>query len=97
MKLGIVILAALAVMTCSRMAVAGDADHGLVIKAADKAVEEPVVRFKRLHRFVRPLPYYSEPPIACEAVVFPRSPLCAGRPAAYGPYATFPWNYYWSY
>jgi hypothetical protein len=31
-------------------------------------------------------------PGACEAVIFPRSPLCAGRPASFWPYA--PWNYY---
>jgi len=36
-------------------------------------------------------------PRACESVIFPRSPLCAGRPATLGPYAPFPWNFfvYW--
>jgi hypothetical protein len=33
-------------------------------------------------------------PIACEAVIFPRSPMCAGRPARYNPYVDFPWNSY---
>jgi hypothetical protein len=31
------------------------------------------------------------------AVLFPRSPLCAGRPAFYGFYAPFAWDHYWSY
>ena len=35
--------------------------------------------------------YTPYPPAACSAVIFPRSPLCAGIPVAY----VFPWNYFW--
>jgi len=31
--------------------------------------------------------------IACESVIFPRSPLCAGRPASYVPFP-FNWIFY---
>jgi hypothetical protein len=34
-------------------------------------------------------------PVACEAVIFPRSRLCAGRPANYGPYVFFPFSWFW--
>jgi hypothetical protein len=64
-----------------------------VIKVADQDVAAPAPRLRRPHRLVR----YNDsppPPVACEAVLFPRSPRCAGRPAAYGPYATYPWNLY---
>ena len=33
---------------------------------------------------------YSPYPFACEAVIFPRSPLCAGRPAYFDPWYTPP-------
>jgi hypothetical protein len=33
---------------------------------------------------------YRPYPAACESVIFPRSPLCAGRPASYVP---FPLNW----
>ena len=46
-----------------------------VIKVADYAI--PAV--KRTKR-ARPSHRYSAYPAACEAVKFPRSPLCAGRP-----------------
>ena len=96
MKFGIAMLAALAAVAWGRIASAGEIDHAVVVKAADQAVAAPAARrYRRPHHDVAPLPYPY--PVACEAVLFPRSPLCAGRPASYGYYATFPWNFYWSY
>jgi hypothetical protein len=97
MKFGIAILTALAIVACGRIALADENDKAVVVKAADQAVVEPAPRlYGRPHRHVvRPLPYPY--PAACEAVLFPRSPLCAGRPASYGYYAPYPWNLYWSY
>jgi hypothetical protein len=47
------------------------------------------------HRHVaRYQPYYPLTPAACEAVIFPRSPLCAGRPGRFSPYSEFPFNRY---
>jgi hypothetical protein len=37
---------------------------------------------------------YRPYPAACESVIFPRSPLCAGRPAAYDVPAPFNWIFY---
>jgi hypothetical protein len=100
MKFGITNFAALAVMACAPVAmpgaaVAGDVDHALVVKVADQDVVLPAPRVRRSHRYlVRPA-YYPYP-VACESVLFPRSPACAGRPASYGFYATYPWNFVWS-
>jgi hypothetical protein len=95
MKFGIAILAALAVVGCGRIAVAGEIDRGAVVKVADQAVVTPAARrYRRPNDYVAPV-YPS--PVACGAVLFPRSPLCVDHPALYGYYATFPWNFYWSY
>ena len=98
MKLGITIFAALAAMACGCIASAGEINQVLVAKVADQFVATPAPRIRR-HRFAVHAyePLEPLPPVACEAVLFPRSPLCAGRPAAYGPYATYPYNFYWSY
>jgi len=48
----------------------------------------PLTPFQPRHVVRQPL----LAPVACEAVIFPRSPLCAGRPARYSPYADFPWS-----
>jgi hypothetical protein len=57
---------------------------------------EPAPQVYRRHyrHIVRPLPDPYPYPMACESVLFPRSPLCAGRPASYGYYAPWPWNFY---
>jgi hypothetical protein len=95
MKLRITIFAALAVTACGSIASAGEINQALVVKVADQIVAAPAPQIRHHRLVVRP--YEPLPPVACEAVLFPRSPLCAGRPAAYGPYATFPYNSYWSY
>jgi hypothetical protein len=95
MKLGITIFAALAAVACGGIASADEINQALVAKVADQIVVTPAPRIRRHRLVVRP--YEPLPPVACEAVLFPRSPLCAGRPAAYGPYATYPYNFYWSY
>lgn len=97
-KFRLAISAVLAVMACAAAAVpghvmAGDVDHALVIKVADQDVLLPAPRLRRSHRVLVRWPYY---PVACEAVLYPRSPACAGRPAHFGFYATYPWNHYWS-
>lgn len=89
MKFGIAFLAlsALAVVACGRIATAGEIDKAVIVKVADLAVPKPPPqRHHRRHR--------ARMPLACEAVLFPRSPLCEGRPAAFGPYAPPPWNQY---
>jgi hypothetical protein len=102
MKFGITISAALAVIAGNPLAVAGQAvagetDRAVVVKVADQDVVVSAPRVRRSHRFLvrqpDPYPY----PLACESVLFPRSPACVGRPAAYGFYATYPWNYYYKY
>jgi hypothetical protein len=91
MKFGIAFFAALAVVACGRIAAAGEVDKAVVIKVADLAVPEPPRRHHRRHHR-----RHSEErePLACESVLFPRSPLCEGRPAAFGPYAPAPWDQY---
>jgi hypothetical protein len=100
MKFGIALLAALTFVACCRIAAAGEIDRAVVVKVADQAVLEPAPRLRR-HRYVV-RPYVVRPPAdpypaACESVFFPRSPQCAGRPAAFGPYAPYPWDRYVSY
>ena len=99
MKLGVTILAALALIAFDRVAAAEEASQRILIKVADE------VGMKRPLRPNRPrdgLTYQQshsgyEYPVACEAVIFPRSPLCAGRPATFGRYGPFhlPWNYWY--
>ncbi len=95
MKLTITILAALALIAFNRVAAADELGQGLVLKVADQ-IGNPPVRPRRRHGSAHRYSY-SPYPLACEAVMFPRSPLCAGRPATFGPYAPFPWNMYWRY
>jgi len=99
MKLGITILAALALIALDRVSAAGAPSQRLMIKVADQAgLQEPLwsnrPRYRLAHHRYRS---YGSYPVACEAVIFPRSPLCTGRPAAFGPYGTFPRNLYWYY
>jgi hypothetical protein len=93
MKFGIAFLAAVAAMACGGIAAAGEIDKAVVVKVADQAVVEPAPRLRHRHVLLLPYPY----PAACEAVLFPRSPQCAGRPAAFGPYAPYPWDRYVAY
>jgi hypothetical protein len=93
MKLAITILAALALVAFNQFSAAAQTSQNFVIKVADRVVTYPPQWPARpRHRFV----YYRSfgYPAACEAVIFPRSPLCVGRPASFGPYAPYPWNTY---
>lgn len=68
-----------------------------MVEVADQLIMEMAPRPSQPHRSVSPvMPYRAPPPAACGRVLFPRSLLCAGRPASFGPYATYPWNYCWS-
>ena len=92
MKLGIAISAALALIACTE------------VSAAQQLSQSPVIKVTRQIGMYPPqgpltLPYrlvyyrsYGLYPVACEAVIFPRSLLCAGRPASFGPWAPYPWS-----
>jgi hypothetical protein len=92
MKLGITILALLALVAFNQVSAAAQTRQSFVIKVADGVgTYPPQWPTRPRHRLV----YYRSYglyPAACEAVIFPRSPLCAGRPASFGPYAPFPWS-----
>jgi hypothetical protein len=94
MKLWITIFAALALIAFDRVAAAEQATQPPVIKIVNQVGTYPPqwptrLRHRHAYRFL-----YGAYPAACEAVIFPRSPLCAGRPASFGPYAPYPWNSY---
>jgi len=61
-----------------------------VIQIADQQVRPPAKRRRLVSRHGR---YYvvEEYPIACEAVRFPQSPLCVGRPFQRSWYAGIEW------
>jgi hypothetical protein len=98
MKLRIAILAALALIAFDRISAAEESSQSLLIKVADQVdLNGPPWPNKQRHArhgrgYYRP---YGGLPVACESVIFPRSPLCAGRPAAFGPFAPFPWEFRW--
>jgi hypothetical protein len=92
MKLAITILAALALVAFNQVFAAAQTRQDFVVKVADRVgTYPPQWPTRPLHRFVYYRSYGSYP-VSCEAVIFPRSPLCAGRPASFGPYAPYPWN-----
>jgi hypothetical protein len=89
MKPSIAISAAIAMMTFNGIAKAEVVDHPFMINPAYQVTVGPLTPFRPRH-VVRYQPLSA--PVACEAVIFPRSPLCAGRPSRYSPYTDFPWN-----
>jgi hypothetical protein len=99
MKLSITMLTALALVAFDRVSVAEEQSQRFLIKVADQAeLKRPLwpSRPLRGHTDHRSNSWH-EYSIACESVIFPRNPLCAGRPATFGPYAPFPWNFFWYY
>jgi hypothetical protein len=94
MKPWIAISAALAVMTFGRVAAAEVVYHPFGINPAYQVPTGPLTPFQPRYRHVARYQPYPWTPVACEAVIFPRSPLCVGRPARFSPYAEFPWNLY---
>ncbi len=94
MKLGITILAALALITFNRVPAAEEPSQNFVIKVADQIGTNPPLWPTRPRHGLAYHRSHTWYPVACEAVIFPRSPLCAGRPASFGPYAPYPWNLY---
>jgi hypothetical protein len=95
MKPWIAISAAFAVMTVSHAATADVVYHPFMINPAYQVPTGPLTLYRPYHRrhVARDQPYQWTP-VACEAVIFPRSPLCTGRPARFSPYSEFPWNTY---
>ena len=89
----ITILAALALIAFDQVSAAEEPSQRLMIKDADQVGMWP----NRTRQGLAHHRSYGGPPVACEAVIFPRSPLCAGRPATFGPYGPFhlPWNYWY--
>jgi len=94
MKRRIIILAALALIAFDRASLAEDPGRRLLSEAAGQGIHQPLRPHRSRLAYHRS---YGGYPVACEAVIFPRSPLCAGRPATFGPYAPFPWNLSWYY
>jgi hypothetical protein len=92
MKPSIAIAAAVATMTFNGVAKADVVYHPFMINPAYQVPVGPLTPHQPRH-VVRSQPL-GAPPVACEAVIFPRSPVCAGRPARFSPYAHFPWNAY---
>jgi hypothetical protein len=88
MKLGVPILAVLALMALGRSPAAGEPGRPFFVET-----EKPPIWFlwrQYGRRHYRSHMWY---PYACESVIFPRSPLCAGRPIDAGP---LPWGF-WFY
>jgi hypothetical protein len=97
MKPWIAISAALAVMTFSHAANADVVYHPFGINPAYQVPTGPLTPFRPYHHHRRHVAHYQPyewTPVACEAVIFPRSPLCTGRPAHFSPYSEFPFNLY---
>jgi hypothetical protein len=95
MKTWIALSAAVAVTTFSHAAAADVVYHPSMINPAYQVPVGPLTPFRphyrgRVARY-QPYPWT---PVACEAVIFPRSPLCAGRPARFSPYSEFPFSWY---
>jgi hypothetical protein len=97
MKLGVAILAVIALIAFNHICAAEEASQGTVIKVIDQV--GPLAppwsdRSRRAPAHRRSNDGY---PVACGAVLFPRSPLCAGRPANLGAYppAHLPWQYWY--
>jgi hypothetical protein len=97
MKLRITIVIAFALIAFDRVSAAEAPSQRLVIKIADQVgMKQPPWPNGPRHGLAQDRSY-GRYPVACEAVIFPRSPLCAGRPATFGPYGPFhfPWNYWY--
>lgn len=97
MTLRVTILAALALVAFEGISAAEGPSQGLLVKVADQVGVSRPLRPKSSRHYLPYHRWYGASPVACESVIFPRSPLCAGRPATFGPYAPFPWNVRWYY
>jgi hypothetical protein len=94
MKLRTGLLAALALAAFTQISKAQEPTMGPVMMPAHFVMPPWSDRARYRHRY-RSFTWYPLPlPLACEAVLFPRSTLCAGRPATLGPYSYNPRVYY---
>jgi hypothetical protein len=93
MKLSIA-LVALALIALSRIAAGQESStRPVVMRAEYLGSPSWYGRRHRLHD--RWSGWYRLPvPLTCDAVMFPRSPYCAGIPATLGPYSPN-WRVYW--
>jgi hypothetical protein len=100
MKPWTAISTALVVATVSTLSHAAAADvvyHPLMINPAYQVPIGPLTPFRPHRHYVARYQSYPWTPVACEAVIFPRSPLCAGRPAHFTPYSPLPFSAYTYY
>ena len=94
--LRIAIFGALALIAFNRVSAAEESSQGLLINVANEVGTYQPPRSDRPWRPPARERSYGAYPVACEAVIFPRSPLCAGRPATFGPHVPhWPWNYWY--
>ena len=92
--LKITVLAALVLLSLGRASLAVDSSSFLLTVADQRPVRAVPKTSRHDHIYQRPYRFDGGYPFACEAVIFPRTPLCAGRPAAtFGP--NVPWDLYW--
>jgi hypothetical protein len=94
MKLGIAISAALALVALAEVSAAQPLSQSPVVVNRQIGMYPPQGPLTPWPRFVsyRSWGLY---PGACEAVIFPRTAFCTGRPASFGPYAPYapyPWS-----
>jgi hypothetical protein len=93
MKNWIAVTAAVAVSTFSHAAAADVVYPPSMINPSYQVPFGPLTPF-RPHGHVARYQPYPWTPVACEAVIFPRSTLCAGRPAGFSPYSELPFSLY---
>jgi hypothetical protein len=88
MTLGIAVMAA-AIAGLAWNPIPADAAN-IKVAGAGKVQKEVVLRAKRPRRVVHGRRYI-ELPRACDAVIFPRSPLCDNQPVTIRRYVGFTW------
>jgi hypothetical protein len=96
MKTWIALSAAVAAATTFNHAASAEVVYNpFMVNPAYQVPMGPLTPFQPRGRYhaarYQPYPWT---PVACEAVIFPRSPLCAGRPARFSPYSTLPFSLY---
>jgi len=97
MKLGIAMLAVIALIALNRVSTAEEISRSTPIKVTDQIGPYQPPWSDRSRRAPADYRSYRGYPVACGAVLFPRSPLCASRPANLGAYPGFhlPWQYWY--
>jgi hypothetical protein len=79
MTMALILAGAVLLASDPTPAVDGRSEAATVVKVADYTAPA-VKRKRRVHAYHNCCNVRDYPPVACEAVRFPRSPLCADRP-----------------